>query len=83
MEFDIISSRTIYKIMEQYHFITENRHRGKEQRFRIMLYCRTKDSIKEYPYRFITEQQLIDCLIQKYKRRSLFKIAIEAIEKTS
>ncbi|AYP74214.1 HT motif protein [Fowlpox virus] len=81
MDFDINSCRNIYKVLDKYHSITENKYKNDKQRFRVIIYCRTDCSIKQYPYRFVTEKLLLMYIINKFRGKYLIKIRIEPIEK--
>ncbi|AID46825.1 HT motif family protein [Penguinpox virus] len=80
MEFDISSCRMIYSVLEQYHFVTDNRYNNRNQKFRIVLYCLKDSIIKRYPYRFVSEIQFVRYIINKFRGKNLYKISIEAID---
>ncbi|AAR83460.1 CNPV114 HT motif protein [Canarypox virus] len=81
MDLDIKSCRSIYKIWDKYHFMTGYKYKNDKQRFKITIYCKCDCSIKQYPYRFVTEKLLLMYIINKFRGKYLIKIRIEPIVK--
>ncbi|ARF02704.1 SWPV1-103 [Shearwaterpox virus] len=79
MDLNIKSCRYIYKVLDNYHAITENKFKNDGQRFSVILYCKPKCTVKQYSYRFITEKLLSMYIINKLRGRRLFKIRIEPV----